>query len=90
MIEFLDIDDANPALALSPIVRGLEKTFAYLGEHGAIGLTPSKAFKRVFVHWAAREFEWPGHTEADLFAVNKVLNEMDFGPLMDLHDVMLG
>jgi hypothetical protein len=89
MIEFLDIDDANPALALSPIVRGLEKTFAYLGEHGLIGLTPSKAFKRVFVHWAAREFEWPGHTEADLFAVNKVLNEMDFGPLVDLHYVMI-
>jgi hypothetical protein len=89
LIEFLDIDDANPALALSPIVGGLEKTFAYLGEHGSIGLTPSKAFKRVFVHWAAREFEGPGHTEADLFAVNKVLNEIDFGPLMDLHDVMI-
>ena len=89
MIEFRDIDDDNPALALSPIVRGLEKTFAYLAEHGAIGLTPSKAFKRVFVHWAAREFEWPGHIESDLFAVNKVLNEMDFGPLMDLHDVMI-
>jgi hypothetical protein len=89
LIEFLDIEDANPALVLSPIVRGLEKTFTYLGEHGSIGLTPSKAFKRVFVHWAAREFEWPSHTEADLFAVNKVLNEMDFGPLVDLHDVMI-
>jgi hypothetical protein len=89
LIEFLDIEDANPTLALSPIVRGLEKTFAYLGEHGSIGLTPSKVFKRVFVHWAAREFEWPGHTEVDLFTVNKVLNEMDFGPPMDLHDVMI-
>jgi hypothetical protein len=89
MIEFRDIDDADPALTLSPIVRGMEKTFAYIAAHGAIGFTPSKAFKRVFVHWAAREFEWPGHTESDLFAVNKVLNEMDFGPLMDIHDVML-
>ena len=26
---------------------------------------------------------------ADLFAVNKVLNEIDFGPLMDLHDLMI-
>jgi hypothetical protein len=33
LIEFLDIEDANPALVLSPIVRGLEKTFTYLGEH---------------------------------------------------------
>lgn len=89
MIEFRQIDDANPALAHSPMVRALEKTFAYIAEHGEIGLTPSKAFKRAFVHWAAREFDWPGHTEEDLFAINKVLNEIDFGPLMDLHDVMI-
>ncbi|SLN67179.1 hypothetical protein ROE7235_03711 [Roseibaca ekhonensis] len=89
MIEFRQIDDANPALAHSPMVRALEKTFAYIAEHGGIGLTPSKAFKRVFVHWAAREFDWPGYTEEDLFAINKVLNEIDFGPLMDLHDVVI-
>ncbi|MFP7572360.1 hypothetical protein [Marivita sp. S2033] len=89
MIEFRQIDDENPALAHSPMVRALEKTLAYMAEHGGIGLTPSKAFKRVFVHWAAREFDWPGYTEEDLFAINKVLNEIDFGPLMDLHDVMI-
>ena len=89
MIEFRQIDDGNPALVHSPMVRALEKTFAYMAEHGGIGLTPSKAFKRVFVHWAAREFHWPGYTEEDLFAINKVLNEIDFGPLMDLHDVMI-
>ena len=89
MIEFRQIEDANPALAHSPMVRALEKTFSYIAEHGGIGLTPSKAFKRVFVHWAAREFHWPGYTEEDLFAINKVLNEIDFGPLMDLHDVMI-
>lgn len=89
MIEFRQIDDANPALAHSPMVRALEKTFSYIAEHDGIGLTPSKAFKRVFVHWAAREFNWPGYSEEDLFAINKVLNEIDFGPLMDLHDVMI-
>lgn len=41
------------------------------------------------MHWAAAEFDWPGHTEADLFAVNKVLNEPDFAPLIVLHDVMI-
>lgn len=89
MIELRSLADDEPALAFSPLLRGFQKTFAYLGEHGSIGLTPSKAFKRVFVHWAAREFDWPGYTEEDLFAVNKVLNEIDFGPLMDLHDVMI-
>lgn len=85
MIDFLPIADDNPALSYSPLLRGFLRTFAYLAEHGMIGLTPSKAFKRNFVHWAAREFEWPGHTEADLFAVNKVLNEQDFMPIVDIH-----
>ena len=89
MIKFRQINDNNPALACSPMVRALEKTFAYIAEHGSIELTPSKAFKRKFVHWAAREFDWPGYTEADLFAINKVLNEIDFRPLMDLHDLMI-
>lgn len=89
MITVREIDDADPALAHSPMVRGLEKTFAWIGEHGGIPLTPSKAFKRVFVQWAASEFDWPGHTQADLFAVNKVLNEWDFPPLMVLHDLMI-
>jgi hypothetical protein len=89
LIEFRQIDDTDPALTHSPMVRALGKTFAYVAERGGIGLTPSKAFKRVFVHWAAAEFDWPGHTEADLFAVNKVLNEPDFMPLMMLHDLMI-
>ena len=89
MIAFRDIDDADPVLAHSPMVRGVEQTFAWIDEHGGIPLTPSKTFKRVFVHWAAAAFDWPGHTEADLYAVNKVLNEWDFPPLMLLHDLMI-
>jgi hypothetical protein len=63
MIEFCQIEDTDPALAHSPMVRALEKTFAHISEHGGIGLTSSNAFQRVFVHWAAREFDWPGYTE---------------------------
>lgn len=85
MIEFRSLADDEPALSFSPLLRGVLKTFAYVQEHGSIGLTPSKAFKRNFVHWAAAEFDWPGHSEADLFAVNKVLNEHDFMPLGDIH-----
>ena len=53
MITLQEIDDADPALAHSPMVQGLEQTFAWIGEHGGIPLTPSKAFRRAFVHWAA-------------------------------------
>lgn len=89
MIKFLSIDDDNPALAHSPMVGAIRKTFAYISENGPIGLTPSKAFKRVFVHWAAADLNWPRLSEAELFRVNKVLNEIDFWPLMDIHDLLI-
>ena len=88
-LPFLDFADTHPALAQSPMIRGLEHTFAYIAENGTIGLTPSGAFKRVFVQWAAEAFDWPGHRPTDLYAVNKVLNEWDFFPLAELHDIML-
>ncbi|ANK82606.1 MAG: hypothetical protein TEF_18740 [Rhizobiales bacterium NRL2] len=88
MIEFKTIPDDHPALCHSPMVRGLVKTCDYIAEHGGIGLTPSRAFNRKFVEWAAGEFDWPGYTEADLYAINKVLNEIDFPPLELLHGLM--
>ena len=30
-----------------------------------------------------------GHSEAELFRVNKVLNEIDFPPLMDIHGLLI-
>jgi hypothetical protein len=86
---FCALSDDEPALTHSPIIRGLERTFAYIADKGLIGLTPSGAFKRVFVEWAAEAFDWPGHRPQDLYAVNKVLNEPDFFPLMELHEIML-
>jgi hypothetical protein len=88
-LPFHEFADTHPALAQSPMIRGLEHTFAYISENGAIGLTPSGAFKRVFVQWAAKTFDWPGHRPEDLYAVNKVLNEWDFLPLAELHGIML-
>jgi len=89
MIKFRSLNDTDPSLSHSPLVRATEKTFAYIDEHGPIGLPPSKALKRVFVQWAAAEFDWPGYSEDDLYAVNKVLNEIDFHPLMELHDLLI-
>jgi hypothetical protein len=71
------------------MIRGIEHTLAYIAGNGPIALTPSGAFKRVFVEWAAETFDWPGHRPADLYAVNKLLNEWDFFPLAAIHDIML-
>ena len=89
MIHILEVADDDPALLHSPMVRAIEKTFAYIAEHGSIGLTPLKAFKRNFVHWAAAEFNWPYYSHEELFRFNKVLNEIDFYPLIFLHDLLV-
>lgn len=81
--------DADLALRLSPLLRAAKFTLDYVLEHGPIPLTPNKAFKRVFVTWAAERFDWPGMTAADLYRVNKVLNEQDFPPLEMLHHLLL-
>jgi hypothetical protein len=88
MLTITAVPDDEPLLKTSPLVRGLLKMADYIAEHGGIGLTASGAFNRKFAHWAAAEFEWPGFTEDDLFAVNKVLDEMDFPPLGDLHALL--
>jgi len=50
-------------------------------DHGTIGLTKTKAFKRVFVHWAVEQFDWPGFGAEEMFRYNKVINEYEFPPL---------
>ena len=89
MIEFRQISDDDPVLDHSPMVRSIGMTFGYIAESGSIPVTPSKAFKRTFVHWAATNFDWPGFSETELFRVNKVLNEIDFPPLSDIHDLLI-
>ena len=89
MIEFEPIADDEPALAHSPMLKAALLTLGYIEANGPIGLTPSKALKRYFVDWAAREFAWPHYTAPELYDMNKVLNEQDFPPLMVLHDVLI-
>ena len=57
MIEFRQLPDDHPDLASSPLLRAALLTLRYAQEHNGIGLTPNKAFKRVFVHWAAEHFD---------------------------------
>jgi hypothetical protein len=89
MIPFKPIIDDEPALAHSPLLKATLLTIGYIESNGPIGLTPAKALKRYFVQWAAEAFAWSHYTAEDLYAVNKVLNEADFPPLMVLHDLLL-
>jgi hypothetical protein len=85
MIEFRTLSDDNPDLAHSPLLRAALLTLQYAQERGAIGLTKRNAFKRVFVHWAAEHFDWPGQSAEEMFRFCKIINEYDFEPLDLLH-----
>jgi hypothetical protein len=61
----------------------------YAQEHGGIGLTKTKAFKRVFVHRAVEHFDWPGSSAEEMFRYNKVINEYEFPPLEVLHYLLI-
>jgi len=89
MIEFRAPAPDAPELELSALHKAAMLTLRHLIESGPIGLTPNKALKRYFVTWAADAFDWPGYSADYLFAMNKVLNEHDFPPLVVLHDLLL-
>lgn len=90
MTTFKAISDDDQLLLTSPLIRGLLKTSEYIMANGGITLSKSGAFNRKFVHWAAVEFNWPGYSEKELFRINKVLNEWDFPPVADIHDLLKG
>jgi hypothetical protein len=57
MIAFRTLPNDHPDLARSPLLRAALLMLRYAQEHGAIGLTKTMAFKRVFVHWAVEHFD---------------------------------
>jgi len=89
MITFRPLSDDHPDLAHSPLLRAALLTLQNTQEHGAIGLTKTKAFKRVFVHWAVEHFNWPGSSAEEMFRYNKVINEYEFPPLEVLHYLLI-
>ena len=89
MIDFRPLSDDHPDLAHSPLLRAALLTLQYAQEHGTIGLTKTKAFKRVFVHWAVEQFSWPGRSAEEMFRYNKVINEYEFPPLEVLHYLLI-
>lgn len=89
MITFRPLSVDGPAVAYSPLLRAALLTLQYAQDNGAIGLTQTKAFKRVFVHWAVEHFEWPGSSAVEMFRYNKVINEFEFPPLEVLHYLLI-
>lgn len=89
MIEFCTLPDDHPELAHSPLLRAALLTLRYAQDHGSIALTETKAFKRVFVHWAVRNFDWPGKGAEKMFRYSKVINEYEFPPLEVLHYLLI-
>ncbi|SFP14795.1 hypothetical protein SAMN04488056_12425 [Cohaesibacter marisflavi] len=89
MIKFSTLSDDHPDLAHSPLLRGALLTLQYAQTNGSIGLTQTKAFKRVFVHWAVQNFDWPGKSAEEMFRYNKVINEYEFPPLEIIHFLLI-
>ncbi|MDE2344657.1 MAG: hypothetical protein KGL63_14925 [Betaproteobacteria bacterium] len=89
MIPFRPMTDTEPSLTCSPLLRATLLIFDYIETNGPIGLTAGKALKRYFVEWAAKAFDWPHYSLEYLYAVNKVLNEVDYLPLVLLHDLLV-
>lgn len=85
MIEFCTLAVDHPDLAHSPLLRAALLTFRYAQDQGSIGLTKTKAFKRVFVHWAVENIDWPGKSAEEVFRYSKLINECEFPLLEVLH-----
>lgn len=88
-IEVRILDDTDEALAHSKLLDAVQKTIAYAGQHGGIGLTKSKAFNRRFATWAAVNFLWPEYSADQLLRIQKVLNEEDVIPVYVLHELFV-
>jgi len=84
-----NISSDDPALLHSKLLATSKLIFAYIDEHGSIGLTKTKAFNRKFVAWAADNIDWPQYSAKKLYRVNKVLNEPDIYPIWVLHDLFI-
>ena len=73
----------------SPMTTNGMKLLQHVAETGGIELTKSGFFNRKCVVWAAEEFQWSGYEPAQIYRLNKVLNEQDFPPLSVMHELML-
>lgn len=88
-ILFFEASLTEPELQASPMCINTMKLLRYAEQNGGIQITKLGNFYRKCVEWSAEEFQWPGYEPAELYAVNKVLNEPDFPPLFLTHEILL-
>ncbi|MEI3807896.1 hypothetical protein V6R85_25630 [Agrobacterium sp. CCNWLW32] len=86
---FFEASLTEQELLASPICINTMKLLRYAEQTGGIQITKLGNFYRKCVEWAAGEFQWPGYEPAELYAVNRVLNEPDFPPLFLIHEILL-
>jgi len=76
------------ALAGSVVATRARMMLAHASDNDGIGLTASGALNRNFLAWAVEAFDWPGYEPAEVYTVNKVVDEIDYLPGWYLHEVM--
>ncbi|PJK27852.1 hypothetical protein CVT23_20485 [Minwuia thermotolerans] len=76
------------AISASVVATRGRMMLEYARDNGGIGLTKSGALNRKFLAWAVEVFDWPGYEPAEVYAVNKVVDEIDYLPGWYLHEVM--
>lgn len=86
---FFEASLTEQELQASPMCINTMKLLRYAERHGGIQITKLGNFYRKCVEWSAEEFQWPGYEPAELYSVNKVLNEPDFPPLFLIHEILL-
>ena len=75
-------------LAGSVVATRARMMLEHARDNDGIGLTASGALNRRFLAWAVEVFDWPGYAPAEIYAVNKVVDEIDYLPGWYLHEVM--
>lgn len=76
------------ALSASVVATRGRMMLEYTRDNDGIGLTKSGALNRQCLAWAVEAFDWPGYEPSEVYAVNKVVDEIDYLPGWYLHEVM--
>lgn len=86
MIAFREIEEDDPILALSPLVRALDfLRREFSANDKGIPLTATMALKPNLIARAVTEIEWPDGMEEDVYQRINVAREEHYDPLWVLH-----
>lgn len=78
----------DEALCGSVVATRSFMMLSYAHDNDGIGLTESGALNRKFLAWAVEAFDWPGYELSEVYALNRVVDEIDYLPGWYLREVM--